>query len=78
MRANYHEASPIAISIEMNLDINEIKRQNYTAMDYLSDIGGIQSFLLNLFGYILALLQYQHLETYIASKLFKIKKLDQS
>ena len=40
-RPNFEKNSPLAISVEMNLDINAITRQTYTVLDYLSDIGGI-------------------------------------
>ena len=40
-RPNFVKNSPLAISVEMNLDINAITRQTYTVLDCLSDIGGI-------------------------------------
>ena len=44
----------------------------YTILDVLSDTGGIASALISLFLPIVGLLNYNHLESYIASRLFKI------
>ena len=44
----------------------------YTILDVLSDTGGIASALISLFVPIVGLLNYNHLESYIASRLFKI------
>ena len=66
--------SIMAVSVEMNLDQTYIIRNGYTILDLLSDIGGIQSILRDLFNVILAFLNYNHMVTFMASKLFKIKK----
>ena len=64
------------IDIEMDLDLIEISRTNFTFFDALSDIGGIQSVLSSLFSILLVVLNYEHLENYMASRLYKLKKVD--
>ena len=64
------------IVIEMDLDAILISRVNFTFLDALSDIGGIQSLLSSFFSILLMALNYEHLESYMASRLYKLKKVD--
>ena len=38
-----------AVTIEMDLDIQQIERNQYTAFDMLSDVGGISGILFLIF-----------------------------
>ena len=64
------------INIEMSLDKVDIERENYSFLDVLSDAGGIQSILVSFFSAILAVVNYKHFDTFMASRLFKLKKED--
>ena len=60
----------------MELDAILISRVNFTFFDALSDIGGIQSVLGSFFSILLVALNHEHLENYMASRLYKLKKVD--
>ena len=60
------------ISIEMNLDVQSINRSYYTLLDCLSDIGGILQVLLSGLAFALFVLNYQHMENFMAVHLFRI------
>lgn len=64
------------LTIEMNPDQFVIMRNSYTVFDFLSDIGGIYSIFVAIFGSLLTLFNYNHFDTYMASRLFKIQKVD--
>ena len=61
------------ISFEMNLDRKTLARSGYTFLDVLSDVGGIQGMFLSFFSIIVGILNYNHFENYLASRLFKVK-----
>lgn len=56
----------------MNLDLTIIERDGYTFIDVLSDIGGIQGIIGSTFGLILSILNYNHFDNYMVSRLFKL------
>ena len=60
------------ISFEMNLDVLTIQRTYYSLLDVLADIGGLMSITLEIFAICLVIINYQHLENYMAVNLFKI------
>ena len=62
------------ITIEMNRELQVIQRSGYTILDLVSDIGGVQSFILSGFAIVIGLLNYQHFDSTIASQLFKFRK----
>ena len=61
---------------EVNLDKHVILRENYNILDLLGDVGGVQAILISFFQFILYLTNYHHFDTFMASKLYKIKKLE--
>ena len=60
--------------IQNDLNLTVLSRDMYTILDVLSDTGGIASALISLLVPIIGLLNYNHLESYIASRLFKISE----
>ena len=60
------------ISFEMNLDLLTIQRTYYSLLDVLADIGGLMSITLEIFAICLVIINYQHLENYMAVNLFKL------
>ena len=61
------------ITIEMNLDLVVIARSGYTVLDYLSDVGGIQGLLLSLSLGLLTFFNFNMLDDYMVSQLFKMQ-----
>lgn len=66
------EAGVMDISIERNLAQKHIIRQTYGALDFLSDIGGMQSVLYVMASMLLSFVNYRNFETFMASRLFKL------
>ena len=55
----------------MSLDRTLIERNGYTILDILSDLGGLQSILISGVSFLLSILNYNHLNGYLVSQLFK-------
>ena len=66
------------VTIEMNLNLGFIQRTSYNVLDVLSDIGGIQSIILTTFSVLMSILNYKHFDSYMASKLYKLKAPSES
>ena len=49
-----------------------LKRNSYTILDVLSNVGGLAAALIRLIGGIIGVMNYNRLESYMASKVFKI------
>jgi len=62
------------VTIEMNSDLVVIQRNGYTIFDLMSDTGGVQSILFSSTALLIGFFNYQHFDTYMASKLFKLRK----
>ena len=60
------------ISIENNPNLTTLKRDGYTFLDVLSDVGGVSSALISVLVAIVSLLNYNHLESYMASRIFNL------
>ena len=68
------ERSPafvIGLMFEMNYDLKVVSRNTYNILDLLSDIGGIQSIFVTFFNLLLNIWNYNHLNNYMISKLYK-------
>ena len=74
----YESFNLIDISIEMNLDQIHLKRQIYSFLDVLSDIGGISQVFTASALLIISIFNYKNFETFMASKLFKVIREDLS
>ena len=59
--------------IVMSMDQTSIQRNGYTILDLLSDVGGIQGILITGISLVLSILNNNHLENYLVSKLFKFE-----
>ena len=57
----------------MDLDLLYEERNNYTVFDMLSDIGGINSIMFSVTFFLLQVINYNHLESYMAAQLFKLQ-----
>ena len=66
----------LELLIEVNLDMNLILRENFEILDLLGDVGGMQAILISFFQFVLFFFNYHHFDSFMASKLFKIKKVD--
>ena len=64
----------MVLTFEVNMDQLVVTRSTYTVLDLLSDIGGIQGILASILSIPLICLNYKHFDTFMASKLYKIKK----
>lgn len=56
----------------MDLDLKFVERSSYTALDVLSDVGGIQSMLYSLISLVLGLFNTRLLDDYLVSRLYKV------
>ena len=61
------------IIIEMGLDQKTIKRKIYNYTDLLSDVGGLQSILVSWIALLLFAWNYNSLENYMVTRLFKVR-----
>ena len=61
------------LSFEMNLDLLTIKRTYYSLLDVLADVGGLMSVTLQTFAICILILNYKHVENYMAVNLFKLE-----
>ena len=61
-------------SFNASLDKQILKRSYYSAFDYLSDIGGMQSLLYVALGFLSAMLNSQNSEELLISHLFKFRE----
>ena len=55
------------------MDQTLIERSGYTVLDLLSDVGGLQGILIYAIALLLSILNHNHLENYMATKLFRDK-----
>ena len=63
-----------SVTFEVDLDMITYERKVYTVLDMLSDVGGLFEFLICFFAFLSWIWNYQSIENYLASRLFKIKK----
>ena len=53
----------MALSIDMDLSRTVINRTNYTILDVLSDVGGLESVLASVVSFLLGALNYNNLNS---------------
>ena len=56
----------------MGMDLTEIQRSGYTVLDILSDVEGIQGILISGFSVFVSIWNYNYLDSYLVSRLFKV------
>lgn len=61
------------LSFEMNMHLSDVQRTGPNLLDMLSAIGGIQSIVFTLFGLILSAVNFNHLENFMAQKLYMLQ-----
>ena len=66
------------VTVERNLDLLSISRDGYTILDWISDIGGIQGILISAVGILVGFWNYNFLESFMVTKLFRVEKKDSS
>ena len=55
----------------MNFDMVFISRSGYTILDILADVGGLQGILISGIALLLNIWNFNYLDNYLVSKLFK-------
>ena len=63
----------VSVSVNMDLDRMNYSRSRYTALDLLSDVGGIYGIFTQIFGIFLAAWNFNIVENFMVSKLFRMK-----
>ena len=59
----------------MSMDRILIERNGYTMFDLLSDLGGLQGILISGISFLLSILNFNHLNGFLASRLFKADQM---
>ena len=59
------------ITIERNLNQRVIARNGYTVLDFLSDVGGMESMLYTGSAFLLTMWNYNHLDNFLVLKLYR-------
>ena len=60
------------ITVEMNLNQLIVARDGYTILDFISDVGGIQSLLFSGVAIFVGIWNYHYNENLLVSKLYRI------
>ena len=66
------------IFIELDFDLIRSERTYYTFIDWLSDIGGVQSILTSFAGVLISIVKHDRIANFLASNLYKIRNSDES
>ena len=66
----------MTLTIERNLNQKVIARQGYTVLDYISDIGGMQSMLISFMAWFIAVWNFNMFDNHMVSRLFQVEKND--
>lgn len=74
MPYSYDKEVQVELTIEMNRSLQIVERRGFTMLDLLSDVGGINSILASGLAFVVGFFNHHHFDTYMASKLFKIKQ----
>ena len=62
------------VLFEVSLDKSVVLRESLHLLDLLGDIGGVSSLLFGFLQFMLFFINYNHFDSFMTSKLFKIKK----
>jgi hypothetical protein len=69
----FYTEVPLMVTIEVSPHLGKIWREGYSALDFFADIGGLQSLLVSLFGFVIGILNYNHFDNFMVSRLFKVE-----
>ena len=67
----------MALSFELDPNLLVLSRDNYGILDMLSDVGGLTKVLAFGFNYLLYLLNYRYIDSFLASILFRTNDNEQ-
>ena len=62
----------------MNLDQRIIARDGYNILDFISDIGGMQSMLISGGAFLLSIWNYNHFDNFLVNKLYRLENVNNS
>ena len=65
---SYH----LLVSVQLDYTLNSFERGYYTFLDFLSDIGGIQSIIVGLCAGSLSAIKYDYFDDFLVSSLYKL------
>ena len=71
--AEQFDYTQFEVAVELNLDLQVINRTYYTLLDCLSDVGGMLQVLMTTVAVCLTVFNYQHLDNYMATNLFRLQ-----
>ncbi len=60
----------MGFGIDMSLDQTVIERSNYTILDVLSDVGGLESVIASAIALVLSIMNYNNLDSTMITQLF--------
>ena len=66
------------LSVEMQMDTIEYKRMGYHLLDFISDIGGVQSLMFSMFAFMISVWNYNMIDNYMVSRLYKLESTDKN
>mmetsp|Transcript_36663 Transcript_36663/g.48146 ORF Transcript_36663/g.48146 Transcript_36663/m.48146 type:complete len:240 (-) Transcript_36663:585-1304(-) len=66
----------VDITIEMDLNMQVVGRESYTALDWLSDVGGMQGMIAGGVFIFIAFWNYNNFSNYMVTRLYKMEKSD--
>ena len=69
----YRDWVPLTVTFEVNLNLKLITREGYYFLDLMSDVGGLFGILFPAITIILSFTNYNYLDNYLSSKLFKLE-----
>ncbi len=58
------------------MDTIEYKRMGYHILDFISDIGGVQSLMYSMFAFMVSVWNYNMIDNYMVSRLYKLESTD--
>ena len=64
----------MAISFEQDLNLNVIERVNYSFLDFLSDVGGLNAVITTVSMVFLSMLNYNKLNVHVVQQLYKFNQ----
>lgn len=67
----------MTISFSLSPDQTMIERDNYTFIDVLADLGGLQASLYAVLSAVLSVINYNNFNNYLASQLYNLHSDDE-